>query len=175
LQEQPGAGDYNQVGACGQQQLSSKKTLPLYSFGSATRDQAGKVYLTREHEKGQKGDSSPGPVTAHTVRPLSTCLQRLLLLRSVLWVYLSGALPRAWRHHTAQRACAMQLASRSVRQCCARGGVLSMVSCVQTSGSGKQVLSRKRTNPRAAFGTAERFGKYYYSSAVSPGPAAYAA
>ena len=66
--EQPGAGEYNQGGACGRQQLSSKKSLPLYSFGSATRDQAGKVYLTREHEKGQKGDSSPGPVTSGFVR-----------------------------------------------------------------------------------------------------------
>lgn len=66
--EQPGAGEYDQGGACGRQQLSSKKSLPLYSFGSATRDQAGKVYITREHEKGQKGDSSPGPVTSGFVR-----------------------------------------------------------------------------------------------------------
>lgn len=65
--EQPGAGDYDQTAACGKQQLSVKKTLPLYSFGSSTRDQAGKVYLTREHEKGQKGDSSPGPITAASV------------------------------------------------------------------------------------------------------------
>jgi hypothetical protein len=52
-------------------QVSSKRSLPLYSFGGATRDQAGKVYLTREHEKGQKGDSSPGPITANTVFTLT--------------------------------------------------------------------------------------------------------
>jgi hypothetical protein len=71
--EQPGAGDYNQTVSCGKQQLSMKKSLPLYSFGTSSRDQAGKVYLTREHEKGQKGDCSPGPVTATSVRRLPSC------------------------------------------------------------------------------------------------------
>lgn len=66
--EQPGAGDYAQSVACGKQQLSIKKTLPLYSFGSSNRDQAGKVYMSREHEKSQKGDCSPGPITASSVR-----------------------------------------------------------------------------------------------------------
>lgn len=66
--EQPGAGDYNQGPACGRQQVSTKKSLPLYSFGASTRDQAGRVYLTREHEKGQVGASSPGPTTAAGVR-----------------------------------------------------------------------------------------------------------
>jgi hypothetical protein len=65
--EQPGAGDYNQSVACGKQPLSMKKTLPLYSFGSSNRDQAGKVYMSREHEKSQKGASSPGPITAAAV------------------------------------------------------------------------------------------------------------
>lgn len=51
-------------------------------------------------------------------------------------------------------------------------------SCVpddlQQSSSGKQLNSRKKTSPRCAFGTAERFGKGYYSTACSPGPGAYA-
>eukprot|EP00892_Ulva_mutabilis_P007404 jgi/Ulvmu1/5035/UM021_0052.1 len=109
--EQPGAGEYKgEQPACGRQALSKKKSLPLYSFGTSDRDQARKVYMSREHEKGQKGDFSPGPTTAQ-----------------------------------------------------------------QWSGSGRQILSKKKTQPRCAFGTATRFGKYYYSSAVSPGPAAYAA
>jgi hypothetical protein len=69
--DQPGAGDYNQSVACGKQTLSMKKTLPLYSFGSSNRDQAGKVYVSREHEKSQKGSSSPGPVTAAAVCALA--------------------------------------------------------------------------------------------------------
>jgi hypothetical protein len=66
--EQPGAGEYNATqNACGKQSLSIKKSLPLYSFGTSDRDQARKIYLTREHEKTQKGDVSPGPTTAHPV------------------------------------------------------------------------------------------------------------
>lgn len=67
--EQPGAGEYQgELPACGKQTLSKKKTLPLYSFGTSDRDQAKKVYVSRDHEKGQKGDFSPGPTTAQQVR-----------------------------------------------------------------------------------------------------------
>lgn len=66
--EQPGAGEYkDEQPACGKQALSKKKSLPLYSFGTSDRDQARKVYMSREHEKGQKGDFSPGPTTAQQV------------------------------------------------------------------------------------------------------------
>lgn len=65
---QPGAGEYkSELSACGKQALSKKKSLPLYSFGTSDRDQAAKVYMSREHEKGQKGDFSPGPTTAQQV------------------------------------------------------------------------------------------------------------
>lgn len=57
----------------------------------------------------------------------------------------------------------------------ASGCRLSDTVRLQASGSGKQVLSRKKTQPAASFGSAQRFGKGYYSSAISPGPAAYAA
>jgi hypothetical protein len=70
--EQPGAGEYGkEVGACGKQTLSIKKSMPLYSFGSSDRDQAKKIFLSKEHEKGQRGEFSPGPTTAVPVRPSS--------------------------------------------------------------------------------------------------------
>lgn len=53
--------------------------------------------------------------------------------------------------------------------------VIDPDALVQVSASGKQLLSKKKTQPRCAFSQAERFGKNYYSTAVSPGPGAYAA
>eukprot|EP00238_Polyblepharides_amylifera_P009820 CAMPEP_0196580630 /NCGR_PEP_ID=MMETSP1081-20130531/29738_1 /TAXON_ID=36882 /ORGANISM="Pyramimonas amylifera, Strain CCMP720" /LENGTH=302 /DNA_ID=CAMNT_0041900553 /DNA_START=204 /DNA_END=1112 /DNA_ORIENTATION=+ len=57
----PGAGQYNTVGACGLQTDSKKSTLPKYSFGTSNREQRDKVYISADHEKGQFGQSSPGP------------------------------------------------------------------------------------------------------------------
>jgi hypothetical protein len=66
--EQPGAGEYvKDSNACGKQPLSMKKSMPLYSFGTSDRDQAAKLFLSKEHEKGQKGSMSPGPTTAEQV------------------------------------------------------------------------------------------------------------
>ena len=39
----PGAGQYNTTGAVGVQPQSSKKTMPIYGFGSSTRDNRDKV------------------------------------------------------------------------------------------------------------------------------------
>ncbi|GBG71211.1 hypothetical protein CBR_g8514 [Chara braunii] len=57
----PGAGQYNLGQSCGKQFESNKTTLPMFTFGSGARDQRAKMYLTREHEKGQFGEYSPGP------------------------------------------------------------------------------------------------------------------
>ena len=66
--EQPGAGEYvKDSNACGKQPLSVKKSMPLYSFGTSDRDQAAKMFLSKEHEKGQSGNMSPGPTTAQMV------------------------------------------------------------------------------------------------------------
>jgi hypothetical protein len=66
--EQPGAGEYvKDSNACGKQHLSIKKSMPLYSFGTSDRDQAAKMFLSKDHEKSQKGWLSPGPTTAEQV------------------------------------------------------------------------------------------------------------
>ena len=48
--------------------LSLKRSGSAAKFGSSTRDGAGKVYISAEHEKGFVGNSSPGPCTAAQVK-----------------------------------------------------------------------------------------------------------
>lgn len=62
--ESPGAGQYVIHGAVGKQEMSTKKTLPAYRFGSSTRDAVKKIFISTEHEKAQYGENSPGPITA---------------------------------------------------------------------------------------------------------------
>ena len=54
-------------GGIGSQVLSLKRSASAAKFGSSTRDGAGKVYISAEHEKGFVGNSSPGPCTAAQV------------------------------------------------------------------------------------------------------------
>lgn len=82
--EQPGAGEYvKDSNACGKQHLSVKKSMPLYSFGTSDRDQAAKMFLSKEHEKGQSGNMSPGPTTAQQVYSF----QRLFEFRNAAVVH----------------------------------------------------------------------------------------
>lgn len=43
---------------------------PTVKFGTSTRDQDAKVFISLEHEKGAFGTQSPGPVTAAPVSAL---------------------------------------------------------------------------------------------------------
>ena len=51
----------------GDQPLSKRRSAPMYGFGSSTRTQASKVFLSREHAKLSTAGFSPGP-RAYTLR-----------------------------------------------------------------------------------------------------------
>lgn len=64
----PGAGAYGTgVPAVGKQPMSSKRTLPHAKIGTSTRDGAGKIFVSKEHEKSQHGKLTPGPTTCPVV------------------------------------------------------------------------------------------------------------
>jgi len=72
----PGVGSYaSAVPAYGKQVLSSKSTLPTPKMGTSTRDQALKVFISKEHGKATFGLTSPGPATGP--RPNSFGVQTL--------------------------------------------------------------------------------------------------
>ncbi|MEW5299046.1 MAG: hypothetical protein WDW36_002096 [Sanguina aurantia] len=56
-----------QVAAIGKQAQSNKQTLPSFKIGTGQRDAAKKLFISKEHEKGQYGENSPGPVTGQFV------------------------------------------------------------------------------------------------------------
>ena len=51
----------------GDQAHSKRRSSPSYGFGSSTRGQAAKVFLSRDHAKLSAPNSSPGP-SAYTLR-----------------------------------------------------------------------------------------------------------
>ena len=46
--------------AAGKQVFSTKKTAPTIAFGSSTRDQTKKMFISVDHEKSNYGEGSPG-------------------------------------------------------------------------------------------------------------------
>lgn len=56
----PGAGQYFTT----QQAQHAPGAGPGAKFGTSTRDQEARVFISREHERGAGGGCSPGPVTA---------------------------------------------------------------------------------------------------------------
>ncbi|KAG1677650.1 hypothetical protein FOA52_010432 [Chlamydomonas sp. UWO 241] len=63
----PGAGSYKCAEAFGKQALSSKATMQHAKIGTSNRDQAKKVFVSREHEKCTFGEIGPGPATGPIV------------------------------------------------------------------------------------------------------------
>ena len=61
--DEPGPGQYKITAAVGVQVSSRKASLPRYGFGSGTRDQAAKVFISHEHGKvtGNLDRGMPGP------------------------------------------------------------------------------------------------------------------
>ncbi|BBN02023.1 hypothetical protein MPTK1_2g12130 [Marchantia polymorpha subsp. ruderalis] len=59
--ETTGPGQYDQKGSIGKQNEAYKDTLPAFSFGNCTRDNANKVFISMEHDKINYGIQSPGP------------------------------------------------------------------------------------------------------------------
>ncbi len=64
--EIPGAGAYNPrtQDTLGRQLLSTRRSSATVRFGTSTRDQAARVAISKEHDKGGAGRDSPGPGTA---------------------------------------------------------------------------------------------------------------
>lgn len=59
----PGPGKYDSESGVGTQHNSTKSTLPKYGFGTSTRANVAKVYVSEEHNKTTDyGRASPGPV-----------------------------------------------------------------------------------------------------------------
>lgn len=54
------------VCSLGKQESSLKPTVGAFSFGTSSRDQLAKTYLTKEHDKRKIADCSPGPVYSFT-------------------------------------------------------------------------------------------------------------
>lgn len=59
------AGQYTIGGSSGKQVFSTKKSAPTINFGSSTRDQTKKMFISVDHEKSNYGECSPGPTTAN--------------------------------------------------------------------------------------------------------------
>ncbi|EFN54696.1 hypothetical protein CHLNCDRAFT_53027 [Chlorella variabilis] len=83
--QKPGAGAYNVPSSIGGQAdkaavaASTLRNSPTIRFGTSTRDQDAKVFISQEHEKGSYGSCSPGPVTAN---PASSMGRQILSTRS---------------------------------------------------------------------------------------------
>lgn len=64
----PGAGSYeSSYPAVGKQFLSNKQSLPSPKIGTSSRDASNKLFISKEHEKSQFGNNSPGPASGVTV------------------------------------------------------------------------------------------------------------
>ena len=61
----PGAGTYNLIPCIGERQLESKTaTMPAFGFGSSSRDDQAKVFISEEMDKVRNyGRGSPGPAS----------------------------------------------------------------------------------------------------------------
>jgi len=59
----PAPNAYEQPSSVGNQLVSTRQTAPLPGFGTSTRENMNKVFLTPAHEKVQHGKASPGPLS----------------------------------------------------------------------------------------------------------------
>jgi len=57
----PGPGQYGLRPSVGAQADSKKPSLPKFGFGSSTREDREKVFVSQEHEKVAGGRDAPGP------------------------------------------------------------------------------------------------------------------
>lgn len=129
----PGPGTYKKPSALGEQTDSSKMTQPKYRFGSTTRDQQAKVFLTSTHIKEQMGTMGAAPGSYVPAEALG--MQASSLRRSSP----SFSMPR-----TEKLKDDYEKMRRS----------LPAVGQYETWGSiGKQSLSGSKTLPAYAFGS----------------------
>ncbi|CAD7699537.1 unnamed protein product, partial [Ostreobium quekettii] len=57
----PGAGAYKNPSGVGRQVDSTRDTAPRTAFGTSSRDDIAKVFISTDHEKVNFGNDSPGP------------------------------------------------------------------------------------------------------------------
>lgn len=146
----------------GTQALSRRRSSPSFGFGSSTRAQAAKVFVSADHAKLATSGFSPGP-SAYTLRASVGKQADGSKRSSPHWVF--GSSERFMK------------ASRADGQAPGPGAYDSM------SGVGLQVSSSKHTQPMFGFGSAgrEHVAKVFVSEEHnkslfginSPGPCSY--
>lgn len=128
----------------GDQPMSTKKSAPCYGFGSSTREQAGKVFVSQEHTAlATAGTQSPGPAT-------------YLLPPSVGGKQPDGrkADPPVWGFGTSQR---FRPKSAPVKPDGHAGNNPGPGAYgLPPASVGPQVLARHSTAPMMGFGTSKR-------------------
>ena len=179
----------------GNQATSRRRSAPSFGFGSSTRNQAGKVFISREHAKLATSGFSPGP-SAYTLRAAVGTQNDGRKRSSPQWVFGSsdrfmqgkkgiqdpGVLhsPLCATHlHQAPSAAHHFPLTRFFFACCVSGPGAYDVK----PGLGVQVSSQTHTEPLFGFGTAgrEHVAKVYLSEehnkslhgCDSPGPSMY--
>jgi hypothetical protein len=66
--DNPAPGKYDAASGIGNQADSKKVSLPHFGFGTSTREDQERVFVTQEHNKTLFGRLSPGPST-YTLNP----------------------------------------------------------------------------------------------------------
>eukprot|EP00740_Mantoniella_antarctica_P007540 CAMPEP_0181363378 /NCGR_PEP_ID=MMETSP1106-20121128/8678_1 /TAXON_ID=81844 /ORGANISM="Mantoniella antarctica, Strain SL-175" /LENGTH=324 /DNA_ID=CAMNT_0023477735 /DNA_START=42 /DNA_END=1016 /DNA_ORIENTATION=- len=132
----PGPGSYQQYNGFGRQPDSGVASNPIFSFDKSTRDQAGKVYQSKETADSFAGRNVPGAGTYDTY--------------SMNGKQADAAKPSAPN-------AAFTKANRFKDPHTERAKLLPAPGdYVMPSGQGRQVLSRTQSNPKYGFGTTER-------------------
>jgi len=145
----------------GPQVSSSRSSAPVFGFGSSTRDQMAKIYISAEHAKLSTKTISPGPA--------------LYMMRSTVGPQVDGSLETApqWAFGSAQRFVIIN-----------KENVPGPGSYEQRSSMGAQGSSLMPTRPVFGMGSStrdnvqrvyisEKHSSSIFTGVNSPGPASY--
>lgn len=135
----PGPGAYKLKPVMGDTVESTRSSAPRMKFGSGTRDQANRLFISADHEKCQVGVDSPGP--SYDI-PAALGKQQLSTKRS------AGAfvMPRGQR-----------FVDCDVREAAQKPGAGAYtVPCTIGAGPGGAPCPTKRNSPTVKFGTSTR-------------------
>lgn len=132
----PGAGEYKTTSSVGKQVDSTKQTAAKASFGSCSRDDMGKVFISTDHEKINFGLESPGPSQYNAQGAVGKqCLSK-------------KASSPSWKVGT-ERRFNYDFIQRAI-------GIPGAGQYDNTAACGKQILSKKSTLPSIGFGSSSR-------------------
>lgn len=132
----PGAGEYRSMSSVGKQVDSTKQTAGKASFGSSSRDDLGKVFISTDHEKINYGVESPGPSRYQSQGAVG---KQNLSEKTTF---------PSWRLGTEKRF-NYDFIQRAV-------GIPGAGQYSNTIACGRQVLSKKSTLPSIGFGSSSR-------------------